>query len=337
MENKIMKMKKNNAFRKSMVLVIISLFIGTSFLSSVIVIGAQSGKTINAVDENDKLDQQQIDYCGYGWSVWGSNVKLAQSFIPSMEILTMVELRLWKWTLFDLYPKGLKISICDSLNGEDLTYSYIPADVVSDECLWYEFNFPDINVVPGNTYYLIWEPDGAKGHYRTFYWGYGYNNPYTQGSAYIFLDSEWNAHEPKPGLDFCFKTYGAGNQNPNKPYRPSGSISGKAGIEYTYTSSTTDPNGDKIYYMFSWGDGTNSIWLGPNNSGETISAEHTWNEKDTYEIKVKAKDEHGLESPWSDSLIVSMPNSKPYIKTQVRGFLENYTNMFPLVRYILGS
>jgi len=331
--NKIMKMNENNVFRKCINLFIISLFIGTSFLSSVIAIGTESGEKINTLGETDKLDQQQIDYCGYGWSVWGTNVKLAQSFIPSMEFLTSVELRLWKRTLFDISPEGLQISICDSLNGEDLTCSYISAaDIVSNESLWYEFNFPDIHVIPGKTYYIIWEPDGAKGRYRTFFWGYGYNNPYTQGSAYIFLESEWNEHEPKPGLDFCFKTYGDGNQNPKKPNKPSGSISGKVGKEYIYSSITTDPNGDKIYYMFSWGDGTTSNWLGPNNSGEIISEEHAWNGKNSYEIKVKAKDEHGLESPWSDSLIVSITNKKSYIETQVQVFLENYQNLFSLLK-----
>lgn len=52
------------------------------------------------------------------------------------------------------------------------------------------------------------------------------------------------------------------------------------------------------------GDGTNSGWLGPYGSGETVCADHSWDMNGTYEIRVKAKDEDGLESPWSDPLVV---------------------------------
>ncbi|MCD6108537.1 MAG: hypothetical protein J7J89_03585, partial [Thermoplasmata archaeon] len=58
-----------------------------------------------------------------------------------------------------------------------------------------------------------------------------------------------------------------------------------------------------------WGDGTNSGWLGPYNSGETVEASHSWSEKGEYSIKVKAKDINGLESEWSDPLVISMPLS----------------------------
>ncbi|MCD6330747.1 MAG: PKD domain-containing protein, partial [Thermoplasmata archaeon] len=96
------------------------------------------------------------------------------------------------------------------------------------------------------------------------------------------------------------------NSPPEKPERPSGEIKGKIGKEYEYTTSTTDPNGDKVYYMFDWGDGY-SEWLGPYESGETISASHTWEKKGEYEIRVKAKDEYGSQSEWSDPLVISMP------------------------------
>jgi hypothetical protein len=100
------------------------------------------------------------------------------------------------------------------------------------------------------------------------------------------------------------------NHPPNKPNKPSGETSGKTGIEYTYATSTTDPDGDQVYYMWSWGDGTNSGWLGPYNSGETAEATHVWDEEGEYKIKVRAKDIHGEVSSWSDSLSISMPKSK---------------------------
>ncbi len=66
------------------------------------------------------------------------------------------------------------------------------------------------------------------------------------------------------------------NNRPNKPEKPEGTTSGTTGNEYTYTTSTTDADGDQIYYMFDWGDGNYSDWLGPYNSGDTCEATHTW-------------------------------------------------------------
>ena len=124
------------------------------------------------------------------------------------------------------------------------------------------------------------------------------------------------------------------NQPPNKPTL-TGPPSGKSGTQYTYESDATDPEQDQIYYWFDWGDGTNSDWLGPYNSGATVSAKHMWN-KGTYEIKVKAKDSHDAESEWSDPLSISMPKNKAIdINSLFLRFLENYPNLFPILRYIL--
>lgn len=94
------------------------------------------------------------------------------------------------------------------------------------------------------------------------------------------------------------------NKPPNRPDRPSGPTSGYTGTSYTYSSSTTDHDGDQIYYLFDWDDGTNSGWLGLYNSGATASASHAWSAEGTYNIKVKAKDVYDAESNWSDPLEV---------------------------------
>ncbi|HEC87579.1 MAG TPA: PKD domain-containing protein [Thermoplasmatales archaeon] len=100
------------------------------------------------------------------------------------------------------------------------------------------------------------------------------------------------------------------NHPPDKPDRPSGEMNGRVGHTYTYYSRTTDPDGDQVYYKFSWGDGTSTGWLGPYSSGSTVSASHTWTSWGTYDIKVKAKDIHGNESSWSDPLPVTMPRGR---------------------------
>ncbi len=61
---------------------------------------------------------------------------------------------------------------------------------------------------------------------------------------------------------------------PEKPQKPSGPTSGKPEDELTFNSSTTDIDDDEIYYLFDWGDGEFSEWIGPKNSGQEVTASH---------------------------------------------------------------
>ena len=96
---------------------------------------------------------------------------------------------------------------------------------------------------------------------------------------------------------------------PSKPII-TGPSSGKPGIEYTFNATASDPDGDQIYYMFDWGDGSYSNWLGHYNSGSTIQAKHSWDNQGTYEVRVKAKDIHGVIGPWSDPIPITMPKTR---------------------------
>lgn len=101
----------------------------------------------------------------------------------------------------------------------------------------------------------------------------------------------------------------------NPPYTPSitGPTNGKPGVEYKYTFVTTDPDWDEwIYYYIEWGDGQVEEWIGPYQYllpfGYRATLGHTYGEKGTYTIRVKAKDNYGGESNWS-TLIVTMPKN----------------------------
>ena len=78
----------------------------------------------------------------------------------------------------------------------------------------------------------------------------------------------------------------------------SGPSEGLIGVEYTFRAMLEDLDEDQLTYMFNWGD-TTTGWLGPVSSGEVIE-QHTYNSAGTYLIKVKAKDEHGAESGWTE-------------------------------------
>ena len=96
------------------------------------------------------------------------------------------------------------------------------------------------------------------------------------------------------------------NVKPNKPQKPSGITKGKPGISYNFSTSTTDPNGDQLRYLFDWGDNSTSGWLDILESGEICKATHVFEDSGVYEIKVKAKDTDELESEWSETLSVEI-------------------------------
>jgi len=130
---------------------------------------------------------------------------------------------------------------------------------------------------------------------------------------------------------------GEESQAPLKPEDLNGPTSGKINVEHTYTASTTDPEGDKLYYLFEWGDGEFSGWVGSYNSGATAQASHTWTEEGDYEIRVKAKDDHGVQGEWSDPLPVTMPRNKGFIHSIFLEILEKLMERFPLLEQILSS
>jgi len=95
-----------------------------------------------------------------------------------------------------------------------------------------------------------------------------------------------------------------------------GPTEGKVGEELTFKTKINDEDGDQVYYkvMFtrpaSEGEGTGYVvvlldWAGPYESGEEIEIDYTFTSKGTYEVSVKAKDEHGAESAgWTEYPLV---------------------------------
>ncbi|MBE3136931.1 MAG: hypothetical protein IMZ43_06020 [Thermoplasmata archaeon] len=94
------------------------------------------------------------------------------------------------------------------------------------------------------------------------------------------------------------------SEPPSTPEAPDGPNSGSVSVEYTFTTTSIDPEGNQILYMFDWGDGNSSGWIGPFNSGEVGGASHSWTQTGTYEIKAKARDVLGARSNWSEPTTV---------------------------------
>ena len=112
--------------------------------------------------------------------------------------------------------------------------------------------------------------------------------------------------EDKEGIDITIATI-IENAAPDTP-TITGAINGSAGESYDYTISTIDPDGNQVSYYIEWGDSTNSGWIGPSNSNQAITMSHTWDDQNSYTVRVKAKDIYDVESDWA-TLEVSMPLS----------------------------
>ena len=99
-----------------------------------------------------------------------------------------------------------------------------------------------------------------------------------------------------------------GNLPPDKP-TINGPSNGLPETVYDYLFSTSDPEGNPIWYYIDWDDNSSSGWLGPYSSGGQITKNHSWTERGTYIIRCKAKDPYGDESPWGE-LEVIIPRNK---------------------------
>ncbi|MCK5031318.1 MAG: M28 family peptidase, partial [Thermoplasmatales archaeon] len=186
----------------------------------------------------------------------------------------------------------------------------------------------------GSDHYRFWE----AGYHAIFYAEYNFNDYYHSPEDTIErMNIPYAIRASKLIIATLAELSEITKSNaPLKPAAPEGINSGRINEEYTYTASTTDPDEDELFYQFDWGNGDFSEWIGPYNSGDIAEATYTWAEKEDYEIRAKAKDEFGFESPWSDPLEISMPKNKPYINTPFIRFLENHPYLFPLLRQLLG-
>ena len=127
---------------------------------------------------------------------------------------------------------------------------------------------------------------------------------------------------------------------PEIPSTPVGSAWGWPNTNYTFSSSTIDPDGDQVYYQWGWGDGTQSSWFGPYSSGERINVSHSWATKGIYEIRVKAKDVYDEESQWSEPFTTEMLGTQPTLLLGIiknRQAYENYYLFNPVVLIMFPS
>ncbi len=125
------------------------------------------------------------------------------------------------------------------------------------------------------------------------------------------------------------------NHPPNTP-----EIDGKRsfkvreGGEYPYKIYSKDLDGDNVWFLINWSDGTQE-WIGPYKSDEEITINVSIPlKKGTYDLfKVKSKDVFGAESDWAILEIIVLRNKASYYYSFFMKFLRH----FPLLERLLIS
>jgi hypothetical protein len=164
----------------------------------------------------DELDQSMTDYDGtlplgrtniFGYYV---NLSIAQSFIPQMEVLTRTYFLMAR-NITTTHPCTLAIR--DNLTKEDLAvvsvqpseFPVVNGTPTEQQLAWIEFNFDDIWVTPGQTYYIVVYTANITDN---FYWISGNGtNMYPNGTVYLSTNDGQNWSE-FTDADGCFKTFG---------------------------------------------------------------------------------------------------------------------------------
>ncbi|KAA0004734.1 MAG: hypothetical protein FE038_01835 [Thermoplasmata archaeon] len=101
---------------------------------------------------------------------------------------------------------SITLSIRKDIDGRDLTKKTLSPEEIRKDADWIEFDFPDVDVEQGGTYYIVVRASG--GDEKNFYkWLYMCVGPYENGNAFISDDhgATWRI---RSSWDFAFKVYG---------------------------------------------------------------------------------------------------------------------------------
>lgn len=233
--------------------------------------------------------------------------------------------------------------------SQDQAINNIKSVLVQDKAIWFGFFLPDssswnnfYNFWGGQPESAIWTPDFACGRTYSYQSGGGHavlcvgyvdNGP--GGDRYwimlnswgttagrpaglfrVNMDMNYDCTYPGPGYAFYWMTldmvYAGPNNAPQTPTTPTGPNQGYVSRSQSYSTTSSDIDGDPIRFTFNWGDGkTTTTALTTTGKG---TASHIWKTKGTYLVTAVAADSNGAPSASSPSKSVNIlgtSNSPP--------------------------
>ena len=177
---------------------------------------------------------------------------------------------------------------CGTTKGEiNKNHSYcVSTTDVDDDMIYYKFDW-------GDGTFSNWLGPYPSGEIVCL------NHTFSHEDIYYIKAKAKDEHGVENDWSSVLKVNTYPNNPPSKPIKP---FIGKNSGLYSYFTKTSDPDGDVIFYNFSWDDGYYSGWIGAGDSNEEIAFEikRDWIWNDSYNIRVKAKDRYGAESDWSE-------------------------------------
>ncbi len=200
----------------------------------------------------------------------------------------------------------ITVSIRTTPKGSDLATATIPRAAITStnyaSPTWYTVEFPGgVPTTTGATYWVVFSTTSTS-------YGNHFRVPISAGNPY--LDGAWykgTSLTPYYSYDMLMRLAFGSNQN-NEPSQAAVGervSSGYTGVPYSFSASATDPDSDRVLYVFDWGDGQTTT-TALVNSGTAVPAEHAWQAAGTYNVRVRAVDEHGKEGAWSGTYPVSI-------------------------------
>jgi len=96
------------------------------------------------------------------------------------------------------------------------------------------------------------------------------------------------------------------NLPPGIPSTPAGADIGYVDSTYEFSTLAGEPNGDRMFLQFDWGDGDTSDWSNLVPESTAVTMPHTWRQTGEYSVVARARDEKGLVSDWSNVHIMAV-------------------------------
>jgi hypothetical protein len=236
-------------------------------------------------------------YTHYYWRIIAWDSKGAISYGPIWHFITGGEPNNPPDEPFNPYPidgttvTNIEVDIswsCTDPDNDNLKYD-----------VFFEADNPNPTVLVSNDQGATTFDPGTLEPEKTYYWkivAIDEHGATTAGPVWHFITDKVLNYPPNPPTI----------NGPNKL---------KINEEGTFTVFTNDMEGDNVFFFIDWGDGNTEEWDGPYNSNEDINYQHTWTNKDTYKIKVKAKDIFDAESETSEFEIkITNPRTRLWLK-----------------------
>jgi len=187
-----------------------------------------------------------------------------------------------------------------------------------------------------------WDPDGTIVSYE---WDFddGTTSNEVNPTHEFPSEDDYNVrlmvidNEDNIGVEYCSVVI-ENIQSPEKPNAPSGPTSGIERSKYAFVATTNDPGENIIKYGWDWGDGSPVEWSKYYTSGEQCMMIHAWESSGSYNVRVIAKNLPGVESNWSDSLVVVMiENDAPLVEITkpTRALYVNNNKILPFFSSVI--